>query len=372
MPSFHFCRDGVLRTQKWHRALGRTVELPVELLQQSARSHRNLFLKGLTYGVTIEDGLTVGELFENLAPWSELMEGIACMDFAGFLGETRRPAERAANLDRVEISYRLRIEAVPDFEDPSSDEFLAGPSRTTDKVELGGGWSYVAKLTTPRIEGEGTDWEHRIDGLSLDYTPLNQWAHLPIVILRDATLEDSSWESPHLSIDAPLLNPSHPAVRQAGSEEGEPIKKRGPYRNVLQTHINAPEPTFMEAIVQGFLWSIGFNYSIAGRQDCLAILDERMAELDAMPSATHLIGGEVLFEAVPPGAVLDEVSRPVERKAEASSPEVTTFDPEDGQLEAEILACLRVASLKGRENAVRGLGAEELELIAGRATRQDT
>jgi hypothetical protein len=387
MPGFVFCRDGVLRIAERHRGTRSSVLLPVRTLELT---RRNVFLKQITYGVELEDGLTVRELFENLAPWADVMEGLACMDFEAFLGEARLPPSPDHSLDRIEISYSLAVDAVPEFEAPSSRRFLAGRPVRTDRLELEGGWDYLGMLKTPVTEGEGETWQHTIHGYSLDYTPLEQWSHLPVVISRKARITDTTWRSPHHSAAVPLLNPAHPGVHGRGQSADTALAAGGVAVAVVEADAESPCPDFMGAIVRGFLYEIGFHYSPCARDDkeneleqCLVGIDagdrrddgaDTLARVlfegnpDDVAEAARLdagraplpFGGETLWSG--PEA---EGEEPQDGSPDPEDPDPEDPDPEDWDLEAEIALCF-LRDPAG-DAAVRGLDRQQIDGIVRRA-----
>lgn len=283
MADLIFSRDGVLRMRfsAYDRVSKKRLGRLVPLRAWEAGVDEHAFLKSLHSAISFEDGLSVGEMMENLAPWAEMMTGVACMDFPAFLEEARRGGKRVEDIDRIELRYHAAIEAVPRFErikpeerDPDKRDFrsvlgLGRPMRT-DRVVIEERWDYSAVLTEEgRAQYEGSD------SVSLSFTPVSEYAHLPLIINRRGVLHDQApIGADYLGTRLPLLNPAHPLT-----EEVERSRL-----GTLRLPIDAPEPTLFDTLVRGLLWEMGFDYSPA----------QRDASGEAvMRSVEALKGGEV-------------------------------------------------------------------------------
>ena len=101
MADLIFSRDGVLRMRvsAYDRVSKKRLGRLVPLRAWEAGVDEHAFLKSLHSAISFEDGLSVGEMMENLAPWAEMMTGVACMDFPAFLEEARRGGKRVEDID---------------------------------------------------------------------------------------------------------------------------------------------------------------------------------------------------------------------------------------------------------------------------------
>jgi hypothetical protein len=354
MSGFVFCRDGVLRIRDWHRGTQASVLLPVRTLE---RTRRNLFLKQITDGVELEAGLTVRELFENLAPWADLMEGLAGMDFDAFLAEARLPPSPNRDFDRVEISYSIFVNPAVQVREP----FRADRPGRTDRLEMEEGWDYLGILKEPVIEGEGEDWAHPVHGYSLEFVPLEQWAHLPVVIAGKARITDSSCGSPDPVPAVPLLNPDHPMAHVKGEPGPRPAGRKAG-TGIVEADVAAPCPTFIAAIVRGFLYEVGFHYSPCSRDQKRSELAEMVREVtdsaggNTGRSPERLLTGERGDEGGP--ALTGAGQAPADPAAGDGT------DPADTRLDAEIAFC-RLEDPAGPA-AVKGLPAPHIDRIVRR------
>lgn len=278
MDDLIFSRDGVLRRYfgAYDTVSRDVVKRLVPLLAWEAGVDKNVFLKSLSSGVSFEDGLTVGEMMENLSPWADVMTGVACMDFPAFLEESRRGGERVKDISRIELRYQVIIEAVPRFErvkPAESDsgkrdlESVLGLGRPlkTDKISAESRWEYSALLTD--------DGRARYDGsesVSLSFTPVSEYAHLPLVINPIGSLLDQTpFGRRYLNTKLPLLNPDNPLTERV---EGSSVL-------TLRSVINAPSPNFFDTLVGGLLWDMGFSYSPAQRDASAESLKRRVDDI---------------------------------------------------------------------------------------------
>ncbi len=288
MNTLHFCRDGILRRTITTRVPEVTDSyrfetrlIPVQAWEAS--TDPEVFLKSLHDTIIFEDGLTVGEVFENLAPWAETMRGVACMDFPAFLKEMRSPHEKPMqDVDLIMISYGAEISAVPRFEREGpifeGRKMNLGKPAFTGRLSLDQGWNMTARVKEEyRAEYDGAD------SVSLSFSPLSEWKHLPIRIektgsLRDETAADRA--SIHLGTKQPLTAADHKNVKPAMSPQG----------NVFghDIVIDAPSPTFFHTLIRGFLWDVGFHYSPVQRDETRDSIMASVDEINAMESIEEL------------------------------------------------------------------------------------
>ena len=273
MKDMVFCRDGVLRIKEWlydsSKKEGKYVQLPLYITQQLDTFK---FLKYLGSYVVFEEGLTVKEFFLNLKPWKDIMEGIACMDFDAFIQEVERPAGTLIeNISHIEICSFVTFNPVAKFENDLADLFekeengkyyTLKPSipSITNKVEMEVTWGYTAKLIVP----EG-DVGYEYDSVSLDYTPINEWAHIPMKISSTVFTERTA-NSDYMDNKESIFNVNHPLLTTSN--------------NCNTVSLEADYPTFYNSIVKGFLWEIGFHYSPISRNKFAADIKDGMDEIE--------------------------------------------------------------------------------------------
>lgn len=257
--SLLFCRDGVLRIEKFVPEKRCYAQIPLALYEAEVGP---LFLAKIFDPIALEDGLTVRELFHNLAPWADLMSQLAQMDFPAFLAECEKPIRvldgepplshidlRAFGSLRAEPAYAKAPRPGVGDGEKAAVHFLCGKPLVTDRYDLSVCWNYSAVYAEPY---DDPDSGTRIEHVSLDYTPLDEWHNLPIRIQTTLKLSDGTPLSPHHTAKTTLLNPAHPAVAPITLDDGRLAE--------LTVELNA-EPNFYETIVRGFLFEIGFHWT---------------------------------------------------------------------------------------------------------------
>ncbi|KKN72702.1 hypothetical protein LCGC14_0408430 [marine sediment metagenome] len=297
MNTLHFCRDGILRrtiTTRVPEAMDdrrfETRLIPVQAWEASADP--DIFLKSLHDVIIFEKGLTVADLFENLAPWAETLRGVACMDFPAFLTEMRSiPENPDVEIEKISLYYHAEITAVPLFErDTAKGEtglLDFGNPAYTGRLKVEEGWHMTAYL-----KEESRDEYDGSDSVSMSFTPLSEWKHLEIVIdpkacLRDSTAGDHS--SVYLGTKESITDQGHPNVAIVNASNGDV------YGHDIA--IDPPAPTFFDALVRGFLWDVGFHYSPVQRDDSRDKVMEAMDEVISSNDADTDIDAEDEIDA---------------------------------------------------------------------------
>jgi len=280
MKTLHFCRDGILRRTFTCRDPEQNGDIrfntrliPVRAWEKSADP--DIFLKTLHDSVMFEPGLTVGELFENLAPWADTMRAVACMDYPAFLIEMRnKDAKPAEDIEKITLGYLASIDAVPEFEREgplfSGRVMNIGEPAYTGRLSLEEGWNMTALVKEEhRAEYDGAD------SVSLSFTPLSEWQHLPITIDTTGSLRDgtaSPRAATHLGTDTPLTLADHKNVETVSSSTGDVFAH--------DVAIDVPCPTFLDTVIRGLLWDVGFHYSPVQRDDARDSVLQSVEELD--------------------------------------------------------------------------------------------
>ena len=309
MTFLKFCRDGILRRSKRVRTEDgqdwETVLLPVQAWEQSFDS--SIFLKSLHDKVVFENGLTIGELLLNLEPWANTMTGIANMDFPAFLAEMRESAKPDAEISRIELSYQVSISPVVAFDRTKGNDILdkktgifdLGSPIKTGRLEIDVIWSASARLHPDYVDKyEGAEF------VSLSFTPLSEWQHVPIVFIDSAEFIDetaSENNAVYLGTNQSLTHAKHQNVETTLSSEGEVIS-----HNIA---IDPPTPDFFNAVICGFLWDLGFYYSPEGRNKSRDQVMESMNELNKQKDIAKNTGEE---------SVLTDSENPVEQNKDLS------------------------------------------------------
>ncbi len=283
MEVIRFCRDGVLRRSFsiGNRRTDKRISLRVPLRVWENAVDPEVFLKSLNSHVIFDDGLTVGELMANLAPWADTMTGVAAMDFPAFLAETRRPsAEPLEEISHVALRYHVSIQPVPAFEkcEPlfrktNNGLYAVTPGKRlrTGRLQVEASWDNHAILKPER-----RDLYDGSESISLSFSPLSDWQHLPIVIETTGTLVDETalaGSAAYLGTRKALTRKDHPNVIAQIRSDG----RRGNH----EIQIDAPLPTFFDSIVRGFLWDVGFYYTPKERDKIGEDLRVQAEKIDA-------------------------------------------------------------------------------------------
>lgn len=261
MGTLHFCRDGILRRtfERYERATRTHHDALVPLRAYERVIDRDVFLKSLHSQIIFEDGLTVGEMMENLAPWADKMTGVGVLDFPAFLAEMRRdPVDRVKDVEKITLVYYASLNTSLGFGAPN-------------KLTIEEGWDMQALLTPAGRE----DYDGATS-IAIDYTPMSEWKHLVIDIDPEGCFSDEtagSLEQGYAGIDRPLTDGSHPLVQTQQDNQGQVFRHR--------VAIEAPTPTFFDCLIRAFFWEVGFSFSPAQRDDQFEKIVTSIEELDS-------------------------------------------------------------------------------------------
>lgn len=276
-----FCRDGILRRSHGYYDDDRDEHISsITPLRAFEIIDPHIFLKCLNEYVEFEEGLTVLELFENLAPWAQIMIGVACMDFPAFLDEARKQVDSFDDIDRIEISYRAELKTTPKFKDRDLSfkkikdskfyELTISDPEISDLLEIEAHWSSCAYYKEPKQTDTPGFTETTC---SVDMSPISQWSHLPIAISDKAKLFDETpFGSGHLSDKTPITNVHHSLAKETKGTSGNLFR--------IEFPLYAHSPTFYDTIIRGFLWEIGFFYSPVMRDAKIDQLKQQVESLD--------------------------------------------------------------------------------------------
>lgn len=253
-----FCKDHILRYKVWQydneNKRGRYLLLPFRSYE---KYFEDAFYKRLRDNFELQEGITVKDLFLNLEPWANAMEGIACMDFQAFCDEAKKEPEPDEDLDYLVIKAHITFSVVPEYErhhgESMKDLFFNSKAVVTNRFDMEQVWGSSVMLKKEAVK------KYDSESISCDYSPLSEWGHCPVYIDRTAKVMDTSLVSRkigHSSFDEPLLNPKHPLVSGIEGYDGKV--------NAHQFPIEVT-PTFYETLVNGCFWEWGFHYSPVGR-----------------------------------------------------------------------------------------------------------
>lgn len=276
MDHLVFCKDHVLRraydAYDVESRQTRVHLVPLKVLEKA--QDRHAFLKSLNYGFAFEDGITVADIFENLAPWAELMTGVACMDFPAFLEEMRStPPEPCTDVEEVVFKYYASIKAAPKYDREemclSRGGIDMGNPVPSGEMKLETGWHMnvmLSEAARERYEGETT--------IGMSFTPLSEWKHLPVRVDTKGVFTDetaSDFNQAFLGTDQAITRADHPKITTRASN-GRVFSH--------DIEITRSGGSFFDILVKAFFWEIGFFYTPQCRDEEGEELKARAAELD--------------------------------------------------------------------------------------------
>lgn len=269
MSILYFCRDGILRKRISSGMMGREgPEAPLLSLKDFTES---LFLGSIHDAIDLEEGITLREIFENLSPWPDIMSGIACMDFPAFLDEIRSKTDtRFDDGQEIRLEFVAELSAAPKFKEPflveTDSKIEISDPVFTGKVDIESFWVMSAML-----KPEARHEYHGSDSVSLSFTPLPEWGHLPVRVSQNAVLYDRTGEGSQLVFlghNAAITSPDHPNVKVTSTSAHE-------------IAIRVPQPTFFHTLLRGLLWDVGFHYSPTERDSVAEDVFAQAAAFDS-------------------------------------------------------------------------------------------
>lgn len=283
MSQIYFCRDGVLRRAftRYDKDSQTRHDHLVPLMAYEKVVDEHVFLKSLHSSIVFEDGLTVAQMMENLAPWAEKMIGAGVLDFPAFLEEVRRaPSEKVDDVKEIVLDYRVCLKSLADFEEASANELIGVP-RASGKLTVQEGWDMHAILTEA-----GREAYHGSTEVAIDYTPMSEWKHLEIKIDRQGRFIDytaHSSDQMYLGVKQSITDRSHPMVKASLGRNDDVIDHSFP--------IVAPFPDFFNCLIHGFFWEVGFSYSPAQRNDLIDLVSSRAEDIKDQLDPDHSVEG---------------------------------------------------------------------------------
>ncbi len=193
----YFCADGILRAK-----LGNDKPMiPVKFLQDNGVNKENDFRFWARWWEStayFESGLTVSKFLSCLEPWGEFWSDFTGKDVIAYIKESRRPIaiidkeEDEKPLDWVCISYYTDASPVSEYSDKEDledmlediNEWFNKPKNT----RLTGQWDIHSSY---KVTGFVKDQEEQY---SIDYSPLNKLANLPIILNNKHVFTFCNWK----------------------------------------------------------------------------------------------------------------------------------------------------------------------------------
>jgi hypothetical protein len=194
--------------------------------------------------VTLEDGLTVRQLFKALRPWSSFFSSSAIMNFEEFSNGVDQTYLVEAD---ASVTPLLHVEIYP---------VLQLRRLENGSLTVGAYWDFCGRYGTPIDVGYGL----MSDIVSLSFVDLKTYANLPIVISNKAKVISHGLEV--IERSRPLL-----VDQMAG----------------IYSHIEIP-PVFFDVIVLGFLDKISF---FGTPTETAQVADEIKSSLQTIEASEH-------------------------------------------------------------------------------------
>lgn len=265
-------RDGILRIREaaknpdTSKYIGATIPF-----RTWSRGQPLEFLSFIHEPFTMEDGLTVKELFLNLQIVGDQIQYLAGMDFSAFFEASQQSTNPNNDLSYIEVNGYMKIQNVPAYErssNPNKEKniFRIGKAKITNRYSVDIHWDSNAVLKEMRIQ-DG----YEVRKVGIDLSPMSEWAHLPIVIKNKIKLVDESYHQRHTDFKESVTNPNHPLFDdQIGANNKV-------YSKSLEIDYT---PTFHEAIILGCLNEWSFFGTPSAAVQVRDDLVQQMADMD--------------------------------------------------------------------------------------------
>jgi hypothetical protein len=202
--------------------------------------------------VSLEEGLTVRDLFECLAPFGPVLSLLGELDFDAWLDEVRQPASGPSEFSYIELHRTIDLMKQPRVDVP---------------VVHDDSWCVRAVLGKPH---EDEYMRQQVTSYGIDFLPGRRLANLPVVVAETGLLREFS----DRKNGAWILSGSSRLVRRDGHRDRELVRSIA-----IDAH-----PTFLSTIVRGFLYEIGFYGTPSDtskiHQTVLDRLEKAKAEID--------------------------------------------------------------------------------------------
>jgi hypothetical protein len=196
----YFCTDGILRA----KLNDDKPMIPVKFLQDNGVYKGNDFrfwARWWECNTYFEAGLTVGKFLSCLEPWGEFWSDFTGKDIVAYIKESRRPIvisneekdENETSLSWISIAYHTDLSPLSEYSDDDDDfedilddinEWINKPKNT----RLTGEWEINSSY---KVSGfvEGKEEQY-----SIDYSPMNKLANIPIILSDKHILYFSNWK----------------------------------------------------------------------------------------------------------------------------------------------------------------------------------
>lgn len=187
----YFCNDGILRA----KYTDKSPMIPLKFIQKELeQSDLTFWVRWWENNVYFEKGLTLGKFLICLEPWTKFWSEITLKNIGAYIAEVRKPYDISKNKEKplswIGISYYTEID--PDVEFKKDDDDLLDRDfgawlNSPKESKLTGDWNiHSSYRVSGFIDGEEEQY-------SIDFTPMNELANLPIFLNNKQLLYVSDW-----------------------------------------------------------------------------------------------------------------------------------------------------------------------------------
>ncbi len=266
--SIYFCADGILRAKFTD---GKPM-IPVKFLQEQTKlSDLSFWVRWWEHSVFFEKGLTVGKFLLCLEPWQEFWGEITCKNVAAYIKEVKKPIvvkekkEDQQDMDWISIFYFTEMEVKKEYAksddndllDRDINEWLNAPKM----VRLSGEWEiHSSYKVSGYVKGKE---EH----YSIDYTPMNELANVPIILNNKHLVHINDWSIGHYFGDKEERIFKENALGLCKTEKENPVK-----------FFVGEKYHRMREVVEGFFWWMYSNP--VSRDDFVSYLKNSVDSID--------------------------------------------------------------------------------------------
>lgn len=284
-----FCADGHLRVRN-----GKNPLVPLKTFQEeSGRNDLAFMASWWEEPLIFEQGLTIGTFLNGLAPWADFWSDFLQKDVGAYIAESKKPVpvEKDRDLWYAMLSYVVEYDV--DFR---SNKTMADFDSFTD---------YLNDDTPPTIlpfwsSGSGYRLsgykKGEIEQYSIDHSPMNELAHMPLVLNHYEILVSSDFMlNKHGLKKQTLVNPKAIGLRKTSKARGKQAF----------TYVLGERHHRLRDVVEAFFW--WFARTPEGRDRFNDVIHESVEALDR-ERATEKESTEETSKVVP---ISEDVEVPV-------------------------------------------------------------
>lgn len=248
----YFCKDGVLRA----KYSDKSPMIPLEFIQKKLnQKDLSFWSRWWESNVYFEDGLTVANFLICLEPWADFWGDITLKNVASYIKEVRKPydisKEKETPLSWIGISYYTELDTSVEYKkenDDLLDRDINAWLNSPKESKLTGEWDIHSSY---RVSGykEGEEEQY-----SIDYTPMNELANVPIILNDQHLVYISDWR-----LKKHFEGKEHPIF--VNNPFGVTVIERN---NNKMNFLIGKKYHKMRDVVEGFFW---WMYSEPSRRD---------------------------------------------------------------------------------------------------------